>query len=230
MKMKATRTHYPRSKSFPVAAFLTALAAVVISADLHAQIGTGWTRYSPTSVIDVESGNEHTEHGAGASGTSFSYKGVKFSNLNGVETFQIVNTQSNRIERRSDEHYASGKRQWEAEVRLTSPTNQFIYQIFAGGGVGMYWSLRARNSIAGGGVRVGSTTVASGVYGTWVRFNVLHDIDGRTMKCYVNGSLKTSGSAAGPADYSYNMKYGLYGTLTESTGSKAEYRNVKSFK
>ncbi len=103
-------------------------------------------------------------------------------------------------------------------------------QLFAGGGVGMYWSLRARNSIAGGGIRVGSTTIASNVYGQWIRVNVLHDMNDRTMKCYVNGSLRWSGSAAAPADYGYNIKYGLYGTVTESTGSKAEYRDARFFR
>lgn len=178
-------------------------ASLALAASAEAQIGTGWTRYYPTSIIDTECGDVHTNHGDPA---SLSYKGVRFTNSGGVETYQLLDTSCNRVERRSDVHYRSGRRQWETTLRIHAPTNQFLMQIFAGGGVGMYWSLRARNSISGGGIRVGTTVVASNVYGKWLRFNVIHDMDSRVMRCYVDGSLKWSGGAAAPADYGYNVK------------------------
>ena len=193
----------------------------------EAQVGTGWVQYEPTSSIQLD-GSEGIESYPGDS-TNLSNEGASYTNVDGVETFTLNNPISNRAERRMRNDYTSGRRQFEGEVRVFPPTNdESITQVFGGTSGATTQMLRAYN-VDNGTIRKvpGSVVLASNIYGTWVRINVVHDVGANNVKTYVNGKLMATGDGEAPA--SWYHKYGCYGTL-RTPSAKVEWRNVKHFR
>ncbi len=202
-------------------------AALFAAAAAQAQIGSGWTQYSPNSEIQIEVHDKYIEYPA--STTSISNGGVRYSNSGGVETYSLVNPESNRVERRYLDNYST-RRQLQADVKVYSPSNdEKISQIFGATPDGPYL-LVAEYSASGGSIKAlgpSSTKTVTGIYGAWVRLNTVHDKSKNLTAVYVNGSQIYSGSW-GPAS-SYYTKYGCYGTLSTSS-AKIQFKNVKMFK
>lgn len=196
-------------------AVLAFTGSVAVSA--YAQIGSGWTQYSASVTIQK------------ASDPSKAY----YTKSGGVETFRIT-PGANRCEARVNNNYTSGQRQFQGEVRVSSPTNdQAVHQIFgndqADDGSGPAMMVRAFASDKS--LRIGSSKViATNIYGVWTRLNTVHVVasSGGTIATYVNGSLKNSGHRGG-GTYNHYFKYGVYGTLNTSS-AKSEWRNVKFYR
>ena len=206
---------------------MAGLGALLGVGAAEAQVGTGWVQYEPTSSIQLD-GSEGIESYPGDS-TNLSNEGASYTNLDGVETFTLNNPISNRAERRMRNDYTSGRRQFEGEVRVFPPTNdESITQVFGGTSGATTQMLRAYD-VDNGTIRKvpGSVVLASNIYGTWVRINVVHDVGANNVKTYVNGKLMATGDGEAPA--SWYHKYGCYGTL-RTPSAKVEWRNVKHFR
>jgi hypothetical protein len=200
----------------------TVACAVLLAAPTaRAQVGSGWVQYSPSYYVQMETHGVYTNH---PPGDHYVQEGSSYDKVNGVETFQLTSTASNRVEIRCREEYDSGRRQFEGEIRVTAPTNdESVFQVFhvmllrfmAASGGQFAWHLHDSPTM----------TIGSGYYGQWIKVNVIHDADTNHITLYVNGSSK--GTQPNPDQVMY-LKYGVYGTLGAAS-AKVEWRNVKFF-
>ena len=223
-------TNYLLTRSLFLAGGLAA-AALMAPAAASAQIGEGWMQYDPPSSIQLD-GSNGIESNPGTS-TNLRNEGASYTNEGGIETFALHDPISNRCERRMQNTYLTGKRQFEGEVRISPPTDdESVMQVFGGNSGATTQMIRAYN--AGGGTLrkvPGSVLLAEGIHGVWVKINVIHDIPANNVKTYVNGKLLAmgDGEATNAGTDGWYHKYGCYGTLR--TGSaKVEWRNVKHFR
>jgi hypothetical protein len=192
-------------------------AAGSIATTAYAQVGSGWTQYSASVTIQKASDPSK----------------ATYTNSGGIETF-IITPGANRCEARVNNNYTSGQRQFQGEVRVSSPTNdQAVHQVFgndqASDGSGPALMVRAFASDKS--LRVGSSKViATNIYGVWTRVNTVHVVSssGGTIDTFVNGSRKDAGRRGGGTANHY-FKYGVYGTLN-TPSAKSEWRNVKFYR
>ncbi len=181
--------------------FVTGLLAAVA----QAQIGSGWTSYSPTKKQDIRGGS------------------ATYSNSGGVETFTIY-PGDERSETRVNNNYTSGQRQFQGEVRVTSgTTGTCVYQTFGGVTNATAFMMVAHSASGGTLKRYDSQTLTTGVYGVWVRFNSVHDANGNKITAYINGSNKGTWADRGNATH-YN-KYGVYNI--GGSRSRSEWRSTR---
>lgn len=204
---------------------LVLAAAVGLCATAHAQVGSGWSQYSPSSKIHISdpSGLKTYPYSSSVTTPAGTYR-----NSNGIETFHILNSDCNRVERRMENNYTSGQRQFQGEVRVSSPTDgQSVMQVFGGSSAATALQIRAHNTSGGQLRRYDSELIATSVFGNWVRLNVIHDANGNKVSVYANGSHK--GTFADRGNATHYHKYGVYGTL-RSSSAKSEYRNVRHYR
>jgi hypothetical protein len=196
---------------------------------IMAALGSGWVEYSPTKKI-------HLDDADGLQIFSWtSYKSVgspicaDYNYSSGVETFRIVNNNSNRSEIRLQNDYSTGSRQFDGYVTFNSPLNdESLMQIF--GSTSGATELMIRGYAAdGGSIKGAGQTLATNVYGKEVHINVIHlqEDKGNRIKIYING-VKKADIADNEAVTNY-MKYGNYGTLTTGTAT-VKWRNVKVYR
>jgi hypothetical protein len=200
---------------------LSAVSLAVIggAALSHGQVGTGWTQYTASVTIQK------------ASDASKAF----YTNSGGIETFRIT-PGANRCEARINNNYTSGQRQFQGEVRVSSPTNgQAVHQVFgrdnAADGSAPAMMVKAYSASGGTLKREGGgKTLITGCYGTWVRVNTTHVVasSGGEIDTYINGSKKDDNFYGGGTVNHYH-KYGVYGTLNTSS-AKSEWRSVKLFR
>jgi uncharacterized membrane protein YgcG len=211
---------------------VTLCSAVVMAAGgARAQVGTGWVEYQPPSVLHLD-GSNGIEVSPGDS-TSVMNEGASFTNMGGIETFTLFNPISNRSERRIQNTYLTGRRQFEGEVRVSPPTDdESVMQIFGGNSGATTQMIRAYN-VNGGTLRKvpGSVVLAENIHGVWIKVNVIHDIAANNVKTYIAGKLISTGDgeATNAGNDGWYHKYGCYGTLRTGM-AKVEWRNVKHFR
>jgi hypothetical protein len=208
------------------AAILGTGATLLLGAGIaKAQIGSNWQQFSPDSEIQIETNDDYVEYPGTT--TVVNNGGVRYTNKNGIETFMLVNKQSNRVERRVLDDYTDS-RQFEGYVMVSGPTDdEKVHQIFCGNPDGPYLLIQCNAS--GGSLTVdggGGGTLITGCYGTWVRINSIHDKSANITDIYCNGTLKSQGTWG--SGTSYYTKYGCYGTLN-TTYAEVQYKNVKLF-
>jgi hypothetical protein len=189
-------------------------------------IGTGWTEFSPPSKLQVETHDEIREFPGDT--TNITNGGGRYTNSGGIETFELVSNESNRVERRFADDYSSGRRQFQADVTIFPPSdNETVHQIF--NGPAGPWLLMPVERTSGGSIRLGGGTssalLATCLYGKSFRLNTINDISGDTQ-VYIDGVLKATLKHPGGSFYT---KYGCYGTL-RTASAKIEFSNVKMFK
>jgi hypothetical protein len=186
----------------------------------QAQIGSGWTRFSPASFLDFQCGGKHT-HFPVANKT---FNGAVYTISSGLETFKLTSTACTRIERRAEEHYTSGKRQMQGDLRFNDISQQCVHQLFHGSSGPFF--LVSGYQANGGELRkyAGPTILASRAYGIWLRYNNLHTV-GSSLQIYINGTRKYSGGGAARDGSGNNNKYGLYGSKRTSAPT-VNWRNV----
>jgi hypothetical protein len=189
-------------------------------------IGTGWTEFSPPSVLQVETHEEI--HEVPGDTTSITNGGGRYTNSGGVETFELVNHESNRVERRFLDDYSNGRRQFQADITIFAPSNnESVHQIF-NGPAGPWLIMRQLNT-SGGSIRLGGGThselLATDLYGKSFQLNTINDISGDTQ-VYIDGVLKVTIKHPGGT---FDTKYGCYGTLGAAS-AKIQFTNVMMFK
>jgi MYXO-CTERM domain-containing protein len=223
------RSSFRSAGLFSSIAFVLALA--LTAGEARAQLGSGWVQYDPPSTIHLD-GSAGIETYPGSS-TDLRNEGATFTNQGGIETFTIFNNISNRSERRMQNTYQGGRRQFEGEVRVSPPTDdESIQQVFGGNSGATTQMIRAYN--AGGGTLrkvPGSVLLAENIHGVWVKVNVIHDTGGNFVRTYINGRLLATGDgeATNAGTDGWYHKYGCYGTL-RTPSAKVEWRNVKHFR
>jgi hypothetical protein len=210
---------------------LFAVLLVSLPAVARAQVGSGWVQYNPPSVIHLDGANG-IEVSPGDS-TMVMNAGATFTNQGGIETFYLHDPISNRAERRIQNTYLTGRRQFEGEVRVSPPTNdESVMQIFGGNSGATTQMIRAYD-VAGGTLRKvpGSVVLAENIHGVWIKVNVIHDVAANYVKTYINGKLISTGDgeAMNAGNDGWYHKYGCYGSLRTGT-AKVEWRNVKHFR
>lgn len=193
-------------------------------------VGSGWVQYSPTKKI-------HLDDAAGLQIFNWTaYQSVgspvcadySYNSSAGTETFRIVNNQSNRSEIRLLNDYSTGSRQFEGYVKFSSPLNdESLFQIFGSTSGATQLMIRGFSE-NNGSIKLGSTVLASNIYGQEVRVNVIHlqENVGNKFLVYING-VKKAELADNEAVTNY-MKYGNYGTLTTGTAT-VQWRDVKLY-
>ena len=199
----------------------TVLATLALSLSLavtaqmaSAQIGSGWTQIFPSSNIQVET-HDHINQFPGASTSTNS-------------PHATAAARSGTVERRYRDEYSSGTRQFQADITISTPSNnESIHQIF-NGPTGPWLIVREEN-LNGGSVRMGGGTksglLTSGLYGKSFRLNSINNVNTRATRIYINGSLVWTGTNPGGTFYT---KYGCYGTLGAAS-AKIQFRHVKMF-
>jgi len=214
---------------------LSAALFAVMASPVRAQIGTGWSSYSPTMKIHLDdSTGLHTYTWT----SSKSVGGADYLYTSSTDThrFRILDNRSNRAEIRLENEYSSGQRQFQGYVKFSSPLNdESLMQIFgssSGATLAMTRGYSASGgsikvTSTGGGVTFGSQTIATSCYGVEKRINVIHYQD-HYVRWYVNGSEKCEQRDTETGITNYH-KFGCYGTL--NTGAVTVYwRAVRHYK
>lgn len=204
------------------------LSALVLSVSARAQIGSGWTQTNYTERFEYESNDVLLTISPPPS--SFNNGSCEYDNTSGIETFQLLNSHSNRGEIRFNDDYSSGSRQFQADVLVSAPSSdECIHQVF-NGSTAPYLLLREETN-NGGSLKIalhsggGLSGIGTNLIGTWFRINSINSlIDGNTH-IYLNGALVWSGANPGGTFYT---KYGCYGTLT-TPNAKVQFKNVMIF-
>jgi hypothetical protein len=196
---------------------LKSLAACALVCGLsisgHAQIGSGWTSYTPSM-------NTQTV----GSGT--------YSSSGGVETFKITsssNSTEQRAERRVQNEWSSGTNQFEGDVKVVSlgGTGISLKQTFQPES-GAFLMLAIKSSSSGSLYEVSSgTTLATNIIGNTIRVNTITDVSASKTYSYVNGSLKHTKNGGNPP---FHDKYGTYRLGSGYGPITAEWRNIKFWK
>lgn len=207
----------PRLKS----TLLFGSALLFVTAVAQAQIGSGWTQYSPSK---------------GYSGWSQSQR---YSISGSTEHFWVYKTDpitpsgsGPRSEWHVNNTYSSGSQQFQGSFNAESGTTGYtVFQIFGNAG-GNATALQLQMRSADGTLRhYNDTAVATGCWGVYKRINVIHYTSTGSIEVWVNGSKKGTWNDGGPA--SHYFKYGCYDTGTGSSTSSrtgSYWQSVKFFK
>jgi hypothetical protein len=174
----------------------------------QAQIGSGWTSYSPSMRTQLS-----------GSGT--------YSSSGGVETFRLTSSSSSgthRSERRVENEWSSGTNQFEGMVRVVSlgGTGISLKQTFQPeSGAFLMIAVRSNGELyeVGGGV-----TLASGVIGNTLRINTVSDVSASRTYVYVNGVLRQTRNGGNPP---LHDKYGTYRLGSGRGPVTAEWSGIK---
>jgi hypothetical protein len=196
----------------PFVQTLTIIAiASCLSLTAHAQIGSGWTSYTPSMELQ-ESGD------------------VSHSSSGGVETFTIngnTTSSAQRCEQRAEDDFTSGTRQFEGTVKVVSMTGTNISVQQDKAANGGTWSMIAAAHNGTLFVVNPGTTIASNVIGVSVKINTITDASAKTTKVYVNGSQKSELKDITPPIY---HKYGSYRLDSGYGPCKIEWSSTKYWK
>ncbi len=220
-------TNAPR----PLLALATSLLLVMLwlmsGSRMLAQVGSGWTQSTFTERFEYETNDILNTISPPPS--SFNDGLCEYDNTSGVETFQLLDPNSNRAEIRPNDDYSSGSRQFQADVLVSTPsTDECIHQIF-NGSTAPFLLLREETD-NNGSLKValhtggGASDLVTNIYGNWFRLNSINDLNNGNTYLYVNGQLVWSGPNPGGTFYT---KYGCYGTHT--VDGKIQFKNVKLF-
>jgi hypothetical protein len=191
--------------------------------------------------VMLSSGGAYAQVGSGWSQISFSKSahyggswGGHYSNSGGVETFWIRSGEQ-RAEIKMGPSWTSGHYQFQGEVNTRSGSGgsggSSVHQIFGIAGRSSDAAQLRVVSASSGSYKMQTDnhpniTVATGVYGKWVRVNAYHDANANRMYYYINGSQKFSGVDGGNATHYF--KYGIY--LRGETNPQAQWRSVRMYR
>jgi hypothetical protein len=214
-----------------VLAVLLTTAFAGMAAQSRAQLGSGWTVYSPTKKIHLNDDVDLQIYDwtASKSVCTPACADYHYDSATDTETFRIIDNRSNRSEIRLLNEYSTGRRQFQGYVTFYSPLNdESLMQIF--GSTSGATQLMVRGyAEASGSIKGGGATLATAIYGVETRVNVIHlqEDSGNKFQVYINGSKKVE-IADNEAVTNYH-KYGCYGTLTTGMAT-VKWRQARSYR
>src|SRR4051794_28414471 len=193
------------------AAVLTALVGAAIA--VHAvPAGARTAAAAPGGFIDYQVGGEHKRHDI----SSFSLPSAYYKKSGDTEEFGLRTGSSNRIEHDTDDHYKSGRHEFQGDLQVfPGISQQSVVQIFGGGKGGPILMIKVYGREGGSLVLTRNTAgnlLTNAFKAGKIRIRLVHDVGAHRMTVYINGAQRWTGADAG-SGYSggYNVKYGLYG-------------------
>lgn len=155
----------------------------------------------------------------------------RYSLVNGVHQFEVYGTDQPfepgsttkpRTEMRILNDYTTGVWQFEGNLYIPAGTTDVaVMQVFGGTTASTASQLRVYN----GSLYRYTTPILSNVYDRWVRVNVIHDTDARSVSIYLDGVFVRSDPDRGAATHYF--KCGVYGQGNLSGLAQAEWSNIK---
>src|SRR5436190_23489452 len=122
------------SFSFSHLAALVASLILGVTITAQAQLGTGWTQYSPTKNVHLDDENGlqiFTWSSYRSVGSGSICADYKYDSATDTETFRLLDDRTNRAEIRLENEYSTGNRQLQGYVTFNSPLNdESLTQIF----------------------------------------------------------------------------------------------------
>jgi MYXO-CTERM domain-containing protein len=186
-------------------ALLPALLVLGRASVSRAQIGSGWTEFTPMKSIQLR--------GAGA----------RYTNENGIETFS-TQPGDERAEARIEDDHRTGTWQFEGWVNVKAGVNGgCVHQVFK-------FLMIVAYPDGGGELRQHSyqRLQATGIYDRWVRVNTIHDPDAGRADVYIDGTWRGMVPSASPGPNGWYHKYGIYNS--SGTRPVVQWRNVRFWK
>jgi hypothetical protein len=187
--------------------YLRSLAFVAILPALtaHAQIGSGW------HAVTLDKAH--------------AFYGGTYTTASDVETFTLPSS-GQRMEIRLKPDYGAGKRQFQGEVNVTGDIRSAgtsITQVYQHG-IGLEHQTRVDPT---GKMYTfdGHDTLATNIFGVWIRLNIIHSIPDQTVSTYVNGSFKATRPYLHEGS-TYMTKYGIY-LAPDSGSTNVKWRSAK---
>ena len=171
----------------------------------QAQIGSGWTEFTPMKNVQLR--------GAGA----------RYTNENGIETFSIQ-PGDERAEMRVENDHRTGAWQFEGWVKVgPGVTGGSVHQVFK-------FLMIVAYPDNGGELRQHSyqRLNATGITNQWVRVNTIHDADAGRADVYINGTFRGMVRSTSPGPNGWYHKYGIYNS--SGTRPVVQWREVKFFR
>ncbi len=190
-------------------AFAVALVIAFASAS-QAQVGSGWNSYSSSHNRSACSGGY-------------------YSNSGGVETFRISGDCNRSEIHLTPDFSSSGSYQFEGYVNVRAGANKnSIHQTMSSPG-GDAQQIRVYNS-NGGYLKIlqNQQQIATGVYGKYVRVNVIYYNSNKNVDTYINGSKKATINISGVGGGTRYWKYGVYGH--QESNPQVQWKGIKTFK
>ncbi|KAJ7538440.1 hypothetical protein O6H91_11G047800 [Diphasiastrum complanatum] len=150
-----------------------------------------------------------------------------YSRSDGVETFQLLNPDANRVEIRIHNKYSHGTHVFHGEVQIFPPLNdECLMQVFGSSrpGHATLFMLRGFNQSEGSLKRYNQEVLATCVYNRWVDVRIVH-AQNRRIRVYID---RVKVGEWPDTDYNKTnyFKYGVYGTLG-TDNAQAQWRNVR---
>ncbi|MDE3099725.1 MAG: RICIN domain-containing protein [Verrucomicrobiota bacterium] len=197
-------------------------ATLLLTISAQAQIGGGWSVYTPSERFEYESND--IGHSISPPPSYFNNGYCAFTRTSKTDRFQLLTHNSNRAEIRANDDYSTGSHQFQAYILIQPPTTgETVHQIF--NGPAGPWLLIKETSAYNGSLHVGGATasLATNLYGHWFRFNSINDMSDDKTYLYVNGQLVWTGTNPGGTFYT---KYGTYGTHSDADTADIIFSNV----
>jgi hypothetical protein len=199
-------------------------AAFVLAGALTAgaQIGSGWSQYSPSKSY----------HGGVSQSQRYSISGS-------TEHFWVFNTDPHfssndsgpRSEWKVNNDYSSGSQQFQGNFNCESGENNFtVFQIFGNGTSGATAIQLQMRSGNGTLRRYNSEVIATGCWGVYKRINVIHYTSTGKIETWVNGSASSKQVFDDGGHTSHYFKYGTYNTPSGTSRTGCYWQSVKFFK
>jgi hypothetical protein len=196
-----------------------AVLTVVFGAAVALHAGTaGAATFAPGGFVDYEVNVKHQRHDL----SSFSLPSVYYRKAGDTEEFGLKTGASNRVEHDTDDHYRSGRHEFQGDVQVfPGISQQSVVQIFGGGSGGPILMIKGYGREGGSLVltrNTGDNLITNAFKAGKIRVRLVHDVGAHRMTIYINGAQKWTGADAG-SGYSggYNVKYGLYGSFSAPT-------------
>lgn len=212
-----------QTKSSFALAFLCSAALSLGTNIAQAQVGSGWTQYSPSK-----------EYNSGMS------QSQRYSISGNVEHFWTYTTDTDefpgndsgpRSEWRVVNDYTTGSQQFQGDLNPENGTSSYTcFQIF--GATSQATSIQLQMRSGNGTLRhYDDTALATGCWGIYTRVNVLHyPVSGGTgsIEVWINGSKVGTFNDGG--DVNHYFKYGVYDTPSATSYVGDYWRGASYFK
>lgn len=148
----------------------------------------------------------------------------QYSNIAGVETFQLQNSHTNRLEVNVHNTYISGTHVFQGQLRITPPLDdECLFQIFGGREKATQFMLRGSSGNGGKLTRYQHDVLATGIDNTWVSVKIVHVQDD-----YVEAFINNRSRGKWPDTEHHvpnSFKFGIYGSL-KTSNARVEWKNV----
>ncbi|KAJ7147766.1 hypothetical protein O6H91_18G041900 [Diphasiastrum complanatum] len=147
-----------------------------------------------------------------------------YTNIGGVETFQLLNQHTNRLEVKVHNTYTSGTHVFQGKLRISPPLfDECLFQIFGGSDKATQFMLRAYSGNGGKLTRYEHDVLATGVDNAWVDVKIVHD-KGNYVEAFINNVSKGKWPDT-DRDVPNNFKYGVYGSL-KTSNARVQWKDV----